>query len=162
MIRLLFVPIVCVALLVALVLILVDRSDDTPTVRVVTTSGAEGWPGDAWTGFTVPETTTTTRPKPKVVLVPNARTAPISGDVWHALATCETGGKMDNPNTGNGYYGYFQFDRGTWQDEMGMPGLPHHFSYEEQKAVAQRLQARAGWGRWPHCARKLGLLRGEA
>jgi hypothetical protein len=82
--------------------------------------------------------------------------APVSGDVWYQLAMCETGGKMDNPNTGNGYYGYFQFSLGTWES-VGGPGYPHHHSYETQKAYAQKLQARSGWGQWPACSRKLGL-----
>jgi hypothetical protein len=87
-----------------------------------------------------------------------AATAPSSagGDVWHALAVCETGGKMDNPNTGNGYYGYFQFSLGTWQS-VGGPGYPHEHSYETQRSYAQKLQARSGWGQWPACSAKLGL-----
>lgn len=79
-----------------------------------------------------------------------------SGDVWHRLAMCETGGKMDNPNTGNGYYGYFQFSKGTW-DSVGGTGYPHEHSYGTQLAFAQKLQARSGWGQWPACSRKLGL-----
>lgn len=79
-----------------------------------------------------------------------------SGDVWHRLAMCETGGKMDNPNTGNGYYGYFQFSLGTWQS-VGGSGYPHEHSYGTQLAFAQKLQARSGWGQWPACSAKLGL-----
>ena len=35
--------------------------------------------------------------------------------------------------------------------------MPHQNSRAEQIAVAQRLQAAAGWGQWPACSRKLGL-----
>lgn len=77
-------------------------------------------------------------------------------DIWWDLAGCETGYKYDNPNTGNGYYGYFQFSLPTWQG-VGGPGYPHHHSYETQKEYAKKLQAEQGWGPWPACSRKLGL-----
>lgn len=77
-------------------------------------------------------------------------------DVWAALARCESGG---NPatNTGNGYYGLYQFSASTWH-AMGGSGLPSEASAEEQTMRAQALQARSGWGQWPGCARRLGLL----
>jgi uncharacterized protein YabE (DUF348 family) len=82
--------------------------------------------------------------------------APATGDVWAKLAQCESGG---NPraNTGNGYYGLYQFSLGTWQ-AMGGSGLPSDASAAEQTQRAKALQARSGWGQWPACARKLGLL----
>ena len=78
------------------------------------------------------------------------------GSGWASLAQCESGG---NPhiNTGNGFYGAFQFTLSTWQ-AMGGTGYPHEHSYETQLAMAQQLQARSGWGQWPGCAAKLGLL----
>jgi uncharacterized protein YabE (DUF348 family) len=80
----------------------------------------------------------------------------VGGDVWAALANCESGG---NPatNTGNGFYGMYQFTLGTWQ-AMGGTGLPSEASAATQTAMAQRLQASAGWGQWPACAASLGLL----
>ncbi|WP_310546800.1 transglycosylase family protein [Gleimia sp. 6138-11-ORH1] len=80
----------------------------------------------------------------------------VSGDIWSALAQCESGG---NPatNSGNGYYGMYQFSLPTWQ-AVGGTGLPSEASAAEQTHRAQILQARAGWGQWPACARKLGLL----
>lgn len=89
-------------------------------------------------------------------VVSTASLAEYSGDIWWQLAGCETGYKYDNPNTGNGYYGYFQFDLSTWQG-IGGVGYPHEHSYEVQRDYAILLQARYGWGRWPHCSRKLGL-----
>lgn len=76
-------------------------------------------------------------------------------DVWGALARCESGG---NPrtNTGNGYYGLYQFTASTWH-AMGGKSLPHRNSGAEQTKRAQILQDRAGWGQWPACTRKLGL-----
>ncbi len=81
--------------------------------------------------------------------------ANVSG-VWAKLAQCESGG---NPrtNTGNGYYGLYQFSLPTWR-AMGGSGLPSDASAGEQTRLAQKLQARSGWGQWPACARKLGLL----
>ncbi|MFT0762614.1 transglycosylase family protein [Actinomyces sp. F1_1611] len=79
-----------------------------------------------------------------------------NGDVWAALAQCESGG---NPaaNTGNGYYGLYQFSLGTWQSVGGV-GLPSDASAAEQTQRAQILQQRSGWGQWPACAASLGLL----
>lgn len=85
-----------------------------------------------------------------------ANSGSYAGDVWWRLAGCETGYKYDNPNTGNGYYGYFQFSATTWRS-VGGTGLPHEHSYEVQKSFAIRLHQRSGWGQWPYCSRKLGL-----
>ncbi|MEG3614392.1 transglycosylase family protein [Isoptericola haloaureus] len=79
-----------------------------------------------------------------------------SGSVWAALAQCESGGDPTT-NTGNGYYGMYQFSLSTWQ-AVGGTGLPSDASAAEQTKRAQILQSRAGWGQWPHCAAKLGLL----
>jgi uncharacterized protein YabE (DUF348 family) len=76
--------------------------------------------------------------------------------VWAALAQCESGGNPST-NTGNGYYGMYQFSLGTWRS-LGGTGLPSEASAEEQTMRAQALQAKAGWGQWPGCARRLGLL----
>jgi uncharacterized protein YabE (DUF348 family) len=81
--------------------------------------------------------------------------APTSG-VWAQLAQCESGGNPST-NTGNGYYGLYQFSLSTWQ-AVGGSGLPSEASAAEQTKRAQILQQRAGWGQWPHCAAKLGLL----
>lgn len=76
--------------------------------------------------------------------------------VWGALAQCESHGNPST-NTGNGFYGMYQFSLPTWR-AMGGSGLPSEASAEEQTMRAQILQQRAGWGQWPACARKLGLL----
>ena len=78
-----------------------------------------------------------------------------SGDIWDALARCESGGNW-SINTGNGYYGGLQFSAATWRS-VGGSGLPHQNSREEQIARGKILQARSGWGQWPACTRKLGL-----
>nr|WP_284692518.1 transglycosylase family protein [Actinomyces sp. 217892] len=87
---------------------------------------------------------------------PTTTTAVNDGSVWWSLALCESGGNAAI-NTGNGYYGAFQFTLSTWQS-LGGTGYPHENSYETQLALAQALQARSGWGQWPACAASLGLL----
>jgi Transglycosylase-like domain len=72
------------------------------------------------------------------------------------LRKCESGGRY-NLNTGNGYYGAYQFSPTTWS-RLGFAGLPHEASPATQDAAARKLQAKAGWGQWPACSRKLGLL----
>jgi resuscitation-promoting factor RpfB len=75
--------------------------------------------------------------------------------VWDRLAQCESGGNWAI-NTGNGYYGGLQFSASTWRS-VGGTGLPHQHSREEQIKRGKILQARAGWGQWPHCSSRLGL-----
>lgn len=79
----------------------------------------------------------------------------VDGDVWAALARCESGGDPTT-NTGNGYYGMYQFMLSTWQSVGGV-GLPSEASAAEQTARAQILQQRSGWGQWPACSAALGL-----
>ncbi len=74
---------------------------------------------------------------------------------WDALADCESGGNWAT-NTGNGYYGGLQFSASTWQ-AVGGSGLPSDHSRETQIHFGQILQARSGWGQWPHCSSQLGL-----
>jgi hypothetical protein len=76
---------------------------------------------------------------------------------FRRLAQCESGG---NPrtNTGNGYYGMYQFALGTWRS-LGYSGYPHQHSAAVQTQAARRLQAMQGWSPWPGCARMLGLGR---
>jgi LysM repeat protein len=104
------------------------------------------------------KTTETAKPTPKQTSRKITTTAPAvaDGSVWDALARCESGGNWAI-NTGNGYYGGLQFLPSTWR-AVGGQGLPHENSREEQILRGQILQARSGWGQWPACARKLGLL----
>lgn len=78
-----------------------------------------------------------------------------TGDVWARLRQCESGGRY-NINTGNGFYGAYQFMPRTWRG-LGFPGMPHQAPPEMQDEAARKLQARSGWGQWPACSRRLGL-----
>jgi hypothetical protein len=79
---------------------------------------------------------------------------PADPATWDRLAQCESGGRWDL-NSGNGYYGGLQFSLATWQD-VGGSGYPHQASRAEQIKRGQLLQARYGWGQWPHCSSELG------
>jgi len=76
-------------------------------------------------------------------------------DVWTRLRNCESGGRY-NTNSGNGFYGAYQFHPRTWRG-LGYPGLPHEAPPEVQDEAARRLQARSGWGQWPACSRRIGV-----
>lgn len=85
-------------------------------------------------------------------------TAP-AGGAWAALAQCESGGNW-HINTGNGYYGGLQFSTQSWLGAGGGAYAPvaSEATPEQQIAVAENLRANGGWGHWPSCSRKLGLL----
>jgi uncharacterized protein YabE (DUF348 family) len=72
---------------------------------------------------------------------------------WAALANCESGG---NPaeNTGNGFYGMYQFTLSTWQS-LGGTGYPNQASAAEQTDLAELLYERSGAGQWPVCGHYL-------
>ncbi len=80
---------------------------------------------------------------------------PQSVGVWAELRRCESGGNYAT-DTGNGYYGAYQFSLRTWQG-LGYSGLPSDAPPAIQDQAASRLQARSGWGQWPACSRRLGL-----
>jgi hypothetical protein len=101
----------------------------------------------------VPTTTSTAPPKPKPR--PVLSLSATAGGVWAALRQCEAGGNYQE-NTGNGFYGAYQFTESTWTG-LGYPGRPDLEPPTMQDQAAQRLQARSGWGQWPACSRKLGL-----
>jgi hypothetical protein len=84
-----------------------------------------------------------------------APAAPASGDVWAELRDCESGGNYAE-DTGNGFYGAYQFSPSTWS-ALGYPGLPNEAPPAVQDAAAQELQSRSGWGQWPGCSAELGL-----
>jgi peptidoglycan hydrolase-like protein with peptidoglycan-binding domain len=58
-------------------------------------------------------------------------------------------------NTGNGYYGAYQFNLATWQG-VGGTGYPNQASPAEQDARALKLYRLRGWQPWT-CATILGL-----
>ena len=86
--------------------------------------------------------------------VPAASSSP-AGGVWLELRECESGNNYQ-ADTGNGYYGAYQFSASTWSD-LGYPGRPDLEPYWMQDAAAQRLETAQGWAQWPSCSSALGI-----
>jgi hypothetical protein len=78
-----------------------------------------------------------------------AAASPASADIYSNIRQCESGGNYST-NTGNGYYGAYQFSQQTWNG-LGYPGLPSDASPATQDAAAAQLAASAGFGQWPVC-----------
>jgi hypothetical protein len=76
-------------------------------------------------------------------------------DPLAALRSCESGGDY-RANTGNGYYGAYQFTADAWHS-LGYRGLPNQAAPAVQDEAAARLQARSGWSQWPGCSAELRL-----
>lgn len=74
------------------------------------------------------------------------------GGNWAAVRQCESGGNY-SANTGNGYYGAYQFSASTWHS-LGYSGLPSNAPPSVQDQAAQQLAARSGMGQWPVCGRR--------
>ncbi|TQM30537.1 resuscitation-promoting factor [Nocardia bhagyanarayanae] len=90
---------------------------------------------------------------------PGTEVPPVrDGQIWDALARCESNGNWAI-NTGNGYYGGIQFDQSTWERQGGLRYAPRAdlATREEQIAIAEVTRARQGWGAWPACTSRLGL-----
>jgi hypothetical protein len=93
----------------------------------------------------------------RVSSAPAARPVVIGGDdAFAKLRFCEAGGDYTK-NTGNGYYGAYQYNIGTWANYGGY-ARPDLAPPEVQDAKARATQAARGWSPWPACSRKLGLL----
>lgn len=79
---------------------------------------------------------------------------------FYRLRVCESSDNYRD-NTGNGYYGAYQFDLSTWHSN-GFSGYPHEASPAVQDQAAQLLYSRRGWQPWPVCSRRLGLVDSRA
>ncbi|HJQ47379.1 MAG TPA: transglycosylase family protein [Amycolatopsis sp.] len=74
---------------------------------------------------------------------------------WLKLRMCESSNRYTT-NTGNGYYGAYQFDLPTWRS-VGGPGRPDQASPAEQDYRALYLYRMRGWQPW-ECGGMLGLI----
>jgi hypothetical protein len=68
-----------------------------------------------------------------------------------AIAACESGG-VPTTNTGNGFYGKYQFTLSTWAS-VGGSGNPAAAPEAEQDMRAAMLYERQGAAPWPVCGR---------
>ena len=76
---------------------------------------------------------------------------------FYRLRMCESGNNYRD-NTGNGYYGAYQFAQSTWHN-LGMSGRPDQAAPELQDHAAYVLYKHAGWGPWPACSQREHLRR---
>jgi hypothetical protein len=121
-------------------------------------------PASSTTTSTVPPPPTTTTPPttaPPTTPAPTSAATttevhpPPAGGLWLELRECESGNNYQ-ADTGNGYYGAYQFSGPTWVD-LGYPGRPDEEPYWMQDEAAQRLEAMDGWSQWPSCSTALGV-----
>ena len=123
----------------------------TPAAAVTPITTAPPTTAAPTTTTTAPPATTTTPPP---TTAPAASNGASAGD-FAALRECESGDNYSE-NSGNGYYGAYQFSEETWQG-LGYSGLPSDAAPPVQDQAAEQLQARSGWGQWPACSAELGL-----
>jgi hypothetical protein len=72
-----------------------------------------------------------------------------AGGALAAIRQCESGGNYST-DTGNGFYGAYQFTQSSWE-AVGGSGNPAAASPAEQDRRAALLIARSGAGNWPVC-----------
>jgi hypothetical protein len=146
-------------------------ASSTTTTAPSATAPSATAPSPTTTSSTAPATTTTTAPPPPPTAPPattppattppatTATTAdlhpPPAGGLWLELRDCESGDNYQE-DTGNGYYGAYQFSWPTWVD-LGYPGRPDLEPYWMQDQAAQRLEGMDGWSQWPSCSAALGV-----
>ena len=83
---------------------------------------------------------------------------PLSEAQIQALGMCESG-MTATRNSGNGFYGAFQFMPSTWRTVAPAPynqGMPHEAPLEAQKQAVQNLLSRSNiFTQFPGCANKM-------
>ena len=68
----------------------------------------------------------------------------------HKLRICESGDNY-REDTGNGYFGAYQFAPRTWH-ALGLAGRPDRAKRVTQNHAAKRLHKQTGWEAWPSCS----------
>jgi hypothetical protein len=128
-------------------------SGHTPVIGIAADAAGGYWLATATTPLPPPPPPPAPAPpapaRPHVVAQPVvARPAPhvAPGGIWACIRQHESGNNYSE-NTGNGYYGAYQFSLATWRS-VGGSGLPSSAPPAEQDMRAQMLQARSGWGQW--------------
>ena len=133
----------------------------SPNTEAVTTVPVTTVPVTTVPVTTVPVTTVPVTMVPVTTAPAAAASAgasgepPPAGGVWLELRDCESGDNYQT-DTGNGFYGAYQFAGATWSG-LGLPGVASDAPYWVQDEAAERLQAQYGWKPWPACSAALGL-----
>jgi peptidoglycan hydrolase-like protein with peptidoglycan-binding domain len=89
-----------------------------------------------------------------LLALPGSASADPSANDWYRLRMCESSNNYAI-NTGNGYYGAYQFNLSTWQS-VGGAGYPNQATPAEQDKRALILYRMRGWQPWT-CAGIVGL-----
>ncbi len=100
----------------------------------------------------------TKAPEKQVEVVGAKLTNTFSGSFGEALARlrgCEAGGTYSR-NSGNGYYGAYQYNISTWADYGGYH-IPSDAPPAVQDERAWQTYKGRGWQPWPACSRSQGL-----
>jgi uncharacterized protein YabE (DUF348 family) len=96
------------------------------------------------------------QPKQQVEVVGAKLTNTFSGDFAGALARLRSCEGSYTSNTGNGYYGAYQYDIQTWGNYMGYPNAAVAPPAVQDQKVWVTYQRR-GWSPWPSCSKSQGL-----
>lgn len=105
---------------------------------------------------TIIQSVVTKQPVKQVETVGSKLTNTFSGSFAEALARLRSCEGSYTSNTGNGYYGAYQFDIQTWGGYSGYPNAsvaPPAVQDEKAWLTYQR----RGWSPWPSCSRSMGL-----
>lgn len=94
--------------------------------------------------------------KKQVEVVGTKLSNTFNGSFGEALARLRSCEGSYTTNTGNGYYGAYQFDIGTWGNYGGYPNAAAAPPAVQDEKAWQTYQRR-GWNPWPSCARSQGL-----
>src|SRR5260221_5891528 len=109
----------------------------------------------AMAGATLAGTSVATIATEVATAAPAHAAAPATPENFQKLRSCES---HDNywANTGNGYYGAYQFSASTWH-ALGYSGTADQWPWWVQDDAAARLQRERRRSPWPGCARAMGL-----
>lgn len=89
--------------------------------------------------------------RPRAVAAPPRAVAPSSGDIWAALANCESHGRQDAYNPAGPYYSFFQWTMSSFHSAGGV-GDPRDSDYATQLPLAQHWASITNpYKQWPVC-----------
>ena len=98
----------------------------------------------------------TKEPKKQIEIVGTKSSTSFSGSFSEALARLRSCEGSYTSNTGNAYYGAYQFDKRTWGNYGGYELASDAPAAVQDEKAWQTYKAR-GWQPWPTCKVKMGL-----
>ena len=98
----------------------------------------------------------TKEPKKQIEIVGTKSSTSFSGSFSEALARLRSCEGSYTSNTGNGYYGAYQFDKRAWGNYGGYELASDAPAAVQDEKAWQTYKAR-GWQPWPTCKVKMGL-----